>query len=182
MAITPTPPQGGILRQFGGGAATVTVSPQAVTAPKITIVTETALTILTRLTPVWNGTPEQIQQLIALRYATGSPIIDVRRRDIIIEIIGMLTRNPFAEIMEFLTDAPTPEFVLWEQSSLDEGRIKVEREIMIQQAEEVGVRGVGKCRFCPSTELVFAQRQLRSGDEPATVFVRCVMCTKQWRQ
>lgn len=181
VRITPATP-GGILRQFGGGVTTVVTSPQATIAPKVTVATETALSVMMQLMDRWGGTPEQVQQLVALRYADGAELIDPRRRDVIIEIIGMLRNQTFEEVIDFLTDAPGPRFVLWDQKSLDEGRSKVEREISIQQTEEVGTSGVGKCRYCPSTELVFAQRQTRSGDEAMTVYVRCVMCTKQWRQ
>jgi len=180
--VTTTPQGGGIVRQFGGRLTTVTAGPAAVAGPTVTIIAETGERILTRLMDIWNGTPEQIQQLITLRYINGAPIIDVRRRDIIIEIVGMLKNQTFEEILDFLTDAPGPEFILWDQTALDEGRTKVAREIAIQQTEDVGVKGVGKCKYCPSTELVFAQKQTRSGDEAMTVFVRCVMCQKQWRQ
>lgn len=179
--VTTTPQGGGILRQFGARVTTVTTG-AAVAAPTVTIVTETADRILTRLVEVWNGTPNDVPQLLTLQYADGTPIIDIRRRDIIMEIVGMLTKQSLDEVIDFLIEAPNPEFILWEQNALDEGRTKVAREIAIQQAEEVGVRGVGKCKYCPSTELVYAMKQLRSGDEPATIFVRCVMCQKQWRQ
>lgn len=174
---------GGILRQFGGGGGGVVVTrTETVAAPTVTITTETPVSVLSKLAPVWNGTDEQIRQLVELRYVDGTPVIDVKRRDIITEIIGMLLYQPFEDVVLFIRDAPNPEFVLWDQSAMDEGRRKVDREIAIQQAEEVGVKGVGKCRYCPSTELVFATKQLRAGDEAATVFVRCVMCQKQWRQ
>jgi hypothetical protein len=172
---------GGILRQFGGGTVTI-ATPQPTAAPTITIVEETGYSILVKLLDIWGGNTTQAQQLANLRYADGSSIIDVKRRDIIREIIGMLGNQSFDYVIDFLTAAPNPEFILWDQDSLDEGRTKVAREIAIQQAEEVGVKGVGRCRYCPSTELVFAMKQLRSGDEPASVFVRCVMCNKQWRQ
>lgn len=180
---TPTQGQGGILRQFGGGGTTtIMTGPQVTAAPTVTIVTETGYSILVRLIGVWGGTPEQAQQLSELQYMNGTSIIDVKRRDVIMEVIGMLKNQTFDEVIDFLTDAPSVEFVMWDQEALDEGRIKVAREITIQQAEEVGVKGVGRCRYCPSTELVFAMKQLRSGDEPATIFVRCVLCNKQWRQ
>jgi hypothetical protein len=182
IVTAPVPGQGGMLRQFGGVGATITRGPQVTASPTVTIVAETGYSILMKLLDIWEGTPEQAQQLSTLQYITGAPIIDVKRRDVIMEIVGMLQYQSLDEVIDFLTDAPNPEFVLWDQESLDEGRIKVAREITIQQAEEVGIRGVGRCRYCPSTELVFAMKQLRSGDEPATIFVRCVMCNKQWRQ
>lgn len=181
--IVTLPPQGGTLKQFAGGTGVVTVTtPQTTAAPVINIVEDTGYSILIKLIDVWEGTVEQAQQLTALRYQNGNSIIDINRRDVIMEIIGMLRIQPFDEILDFLTDALDPGFILWEQESMDEGRVKVAREIVIQQAEEVGVKRVGKCRYCPSTELVFATKQLRSGDEPATIFVRCVMCQKNWRQ
>lgn len=183
VVATPTPAQGGLLRQFGaGGVTTILTQPQVTAAPTVTIVTETGYSILMRLLNTWGGTDEEARQLAALQYTNGNPIIDVKRRDVIMEIIGMLQYQLFKDVLDFITDAPNPEFILWNQESLDEGRIKVAREITIQQVEEIGVKGVGKCRYCPSTELVFAMKQLRSGDEPATVFVRCVLCNKQWRQ
>ena len=180
--------QGGMLMQFGGGGGgnvgvvTVTTAPQITTAPVINIVQETGESIMRQLVGLWDGTEEQIGQLVQLQYENGAVIIDPNRRDIIMEVVGMLIAQEFEDVIDFLEDAPNPEFVLWDQQSMDDGRIKVIREINIQQAEEVGVKGVGKCKYCPSTELVFATRQIRSGDEAATVFVRCVMCQKQWRQ
>jgi len=189
--IQPTAPrtgvqnvQGGILRQFGGTTevVTVTTTPQAIAAPIINTTIETGFSILTVLSVHWNGDNAKAQQLASLRYQNNQLIVDPARRDIITEIIGMLKINGFDDIIDFLTDAPNSEYILWDQSSMDEGRIKVAREILIQQADEVGVKGVGKCRYCGAIELVFATKQLRSGDEPATIFVRCIMCQKQWKE
>ena len=181
---TTQPTQGGILKQFGGGTGVITVGtvPEAMATPTINIVEETGYTMLIKLLDTWKGTEQQARQLADLTYEDGGPIIDIKRRDVLNEIIGMLYDQPFDDVVDFLTDARDPGYIVWDQKSMDEGRVKVAREIVIQQAEEVGIKGVGKCRYCNSTELVFSQRQLRSGDEPASVFVRCVLCTKQWRQ
>lgn len=126
---------------------------------------------------------DQITDLLALKYITdGTLIINPKRKDVLIEIIGMLLLQPYPEVIEFLSEATDPDYILWDQESMNEGRVNVAREIAIQQAEEVGVKGVGKCRYCTSNELVFAQKQIRSGDEPMTIFVRCIACRKQWRQ
>lgn len=124
-----------------------------------------------------------IIDLLKLKYNKQNKfIIDIERRDIILEIIGMLLYQPAQDVIDFLIDAPNPGYVLWDQLFMNEGKISIEREITIQQAEEVGVKGVGKCRYCSSNELVFAQKQLSSGDEAMKVFVRCVACQKSWRQ
>jgi len=178
------PGGGGLMKQFGGGGAVsvINTGPRPVGAPTVNIVEETAHSIMMRNMTTWNGTPGKVDILIGLKYQNGTNIIDIKRGDIIIEIIGMLRNHPFEEVIEFLTGAVNSEFILWDQKSLDEGRIKVARELVMQQTEESGVKGVGKCRYCNSNELVFATKQLRSGDEPATIFVRCVLCNKQWRQ
>lgn len=183
MATPAAPAQGGgMLRQFEGRITTLMTTPQLTAAPTVTLIAETGQSILMKLIDVWEGTADQAAQLAALQYQDGNLIIEPKRRDVIMEVIGMLQNQSFDEVMDFLTDAPSPEFVLWEQDAMDIGRTKVAREIAIQQAEEVGVKGVGRCRYCPSTELVYALKQLRAADEPATIFVRCVMCNKQWRQ
>jgi DNA-directed RNA polymerase subunit M/transcription elongation factor TFIIS len=118
-------------------------------------------------------------------YGTNNTVIDLSRMDIVREIIGMLRAQAYDSVLRFLR-APEntgPEYVLWQQDAMEEGRIKLSREIIIQQEDETGMEGVGKCRFCPSTQLIFsAPRQMASGDEPLIVFVRCVMCKKHWRQ
>jgi len=129
-----------------------------------------------------------IEELLSLKYYNAKTqthekyIIDIDRKDIMMEIIGMLYYQSVEDVIDFLTDSPNPSWVLWDQLFMDEGKIAIEREITIQQAEEVGVKGVGKCRYCNSNELVFAQKQLSSGDEAMKVFVRCVACQKSWRQ
>ena len=150
--------------------------------PQFTIVQETEETLLRSLNHVWPATDAEITTLTGVIYADGTPIINLRRRDIIMEIIGMIINNDFESILDFIRDAPSPEFILWDQSAMNESRIKLAREITIHQAEQVGIKGVGKCRYCTSKELSFSMKQMRSGDEPMTVFVRCVLCNKQWKE
>ena len=127
-------------------------------------------------------TTEQIQQLIALQYPDGSLIVNLVHTDILLEIVGMLRAEPYAEVLAFLRTANKPSDILWKQKALDAGREKVARELTIRQMEEKGVKGFGKCRKCGSTELVSARAQTRSLDEPATIFVRCVICSSKWKQ
>ena len=86
----------------------------------------------------------------------------------------------FDFIMDFLARANEPNDVLWNQPCFNLARDNIRREIFILQAKEPGVKGMGKCRYCPSEELRYASKQVRSGDEGMTVFVMCVQCKKQW--
>lgn len=175
------PAQGGLVRQFGG-AGIVPITPTGLTAvPVVNIAEQTGYTVLFSIAESWNGNDAKARELAALRYPSGQPIVDIKRRDVLNEIVGMLKYMPYEDVVLFLSSSDSPEEVLWDQDALTEARVAQAREITILKAEDAGVKGVGKCRFCGSTELVFAQKQLRGGDEPMTVFVRCVMCNKQWR-
>jgi len=170
----------GLLGQFQGRkSAMPTVSASPSQMPTGTFVAETSTSLLSK---VWPGTQKQIQILTSLNYPDGNPVIDIKRKDIILEIVGMLNERSFEDVTAFLEQATSPEYILWEQESVESGRTRLEREIAVYQVQDTGTKGVGRCRFCTSTELVYATKQLRSGDEPATVFVRCVLCGKNWRE
>ena len=176
--------KGGILKQFettGVGIA-VTDGSKLTSEPVINIVEETGYSFLLKIMDGWGATTEQVQQLANLRYSNGSNIIDINRKDIIMEIIGILNGHGFDYVIEFLNNASDPGYILWEQPAMDEGHKSVNRELAIYQTTDVGVKGVGRCRYCPSTELVYTTKMTRSGDEGMTIFVRCVMCQKQWRE
>ena len=124
----------------------------------------------------------EITSLLELKYTNGSFIINDKDKDVIIEVIGMLKLYPINYVLDFLNNSPNKELIIWNQEFMNIGKVSVEREIFINRAEEIGVKGVGKCRYCPGTELVFAQKQVNSGDEPMKVYVRCVTCNQYWKQ
>lgn len=178
---------GGIMNKLARGRTTITPTALAVQAgttyaPSFTLVQETEEMLLRNLATIWPATESQLQALLSARYRDGTNIISLKRRDIIMEIIGMILASDFDSVMEFIRSASDPEYILWDQTAMDESRTRLAREISVQQLEEMGVKGIGKCRYCASKELVFSMAQTRSGDEPMTVFVRCVLCGKQWKQ
>lgn len=130
----------------------------------------------------YNVNDNDINLLLKLKYINGDFIIDDKDKDIIIEIIGMLNLYSIDYILDFLTNSPDKQWIFGEQKFMNIGKVSLEREIFINRAEEIGVKGVGKCRYCPGTELVFAQKQVNSGDEPMKVYVRCVTCGQHWKQ
>ena len=121
-----------------------------------------------------------INFLLNLQYDNGD--FKIQEKDVIIEVVGMLRLYETKYVLDFLEDAPNKEWIFWEQEFMNVGKVSVEREIFINRAEEIGVKGAGKCRFCSGTELVFAQKQVNSGDDPMKVYVRCVTCNQHWRQ
>lgn len=131
---------------------------------------------------LWNGTREQAATLSGLTYPDGTRILTSERTDIFMEVLGLLRNEGYEFVNTYLRNARSPEDVMWNQPAMKESKKKLAREIALYQEPEKGTSGVGNCRYCPSTELVFYRAQTRSGDEAMTVFVRCVMCQKNWKQ
>lgn len=48
--------------------------------------------------------------------------------------------------------------------------------------KEVAMTDMFKCGKCKKRECTFTERQIRSSDEPMTLFIRCVNCGHSWRQ
>jgi DNA-directed RNA polymerase subunit M/transcription elongation factor TFIIS len=176
---------GGLVGGFAGGGVNVAVGNAGNQGllPELVQVRETGLSILTKLMPQWNGTPEQVQELAQLKYVnSNTEIINPRERDVLLEVVSMLSKYRYEDILAFLRSAPDADYIMWNQPAMEEGRARVAREIAIQQSEPQGIKGVGKCRVCPSTELQIATKQTRSCDEEATVSYACVACGAKWRK
>lgn len=131
-------------------------------------------------------TNSQIETLTSLTYNTKSnvkrPIITTDRRDVFIEILGMIVNHGYDFTLDFLMQASKPDDILWNQPALDTARVSVLREITIQTIEKVGITTIGNCPFCGSRELRVDIKQISSGDEGSTAFYSCVNCNKRWNQ
>ena len=136
--------------------------------------------ILSETKEIWGGTDDQI------RILTGYFMLEKNEdigKEFTIELLTILMKEGFEKVHEMMeNNKDNISNIIWEQKRMDEGRFAIARETAILRAEDVGVKGVGKCRHCPSTELVFAEKTTRSLDEPTTIFVRCVRCNKRWKQ
>lgn len=125
---------------------------------------------------------DYVEDLMKLTYKNRTELIlTVNNVQIFKEVYAMLLKQGFELTYFFLREAPNANHIMWEQKIMDEGKIALEKEITIQRYEEVGVKGIGRCKYCTSTELIFVQKQINSGDEPMKVFVRCVACQNHWR-
>ncbi|MEM4261120.1 MAG: hypothetical protein QXG00_07800 [Candidatus Woesearchaeota archaeon] len=136
------------------------------------------------LIDILNQDSEKIKKLLSLTYKDkDEKIINLKDPEVLMEIIGMFKKGEtFDSVLKFIQNAPNREYILWEQEFMNEYKNKIMREVEVQQIEETGVKGIDKCRFCGSDRLVFVTRQIRSGDEPATIFIRCVTCGRSWKQ
>ena len=55
---------------------------------------------------------------------------------------------------------------------------RISEQIQPPQVEE----GIYTCRKCKSERTVSVSRQIRSMDEPMTVFIKCINCGKRWKE
>lgn len=123
----------------------------------------------------------EIKTLTSLKFPNKDYILDFDNKGLLLEILGLLVNYPVTFVISFLSTAENPDYILWNQPSMDEYYANFEKEVSVYQMEEKGIVEAGKCRFCPSEELVMIRKQTRSGDEPITTFFKCVKCQKGWK-
>lgn len=152
--------------------------------PKSTLQSKSSGTLDIKASLLRTGklTEAQINELAQLKYKNSERyILSNSDPQIFKEIRSMVLRSDFDSVLLFLRTVSNRNGIIWDQKIMDQGKIALEKEISIQRYEEVGVKGVGKCKYCTSNELIFVQKQINSGDEPMKVFIRCVACQKHWR-
>jgi hypothetical protein len=141
-----------------------------------------------------NTVPQDQQQLLAnitdadvelisqMTYKDHRPILTPEDPEIVLEIIGFLRIATVAQILGAYRGVADREAVLWVNDLHAQGYLALSREIFILQVEESGVKGIFECRRCHSKNVVVTTRQIRSGDEPANIYIRCVDCDERWQQ
>lgn len=178
---------GGITKQFTTKSSTLYQMPPPGTSHMGIVIREQPREEVMEkmLRSFWTeGTDAQVKELIGLTYSGNAErfVLSEDRIELLMEIVGMLKTDDYKNVVAFLRSTSGPDEVLWQQSAMDIGRTKIARELTLLQFEETGVKGVGKCKYCGGTEMSFQTKQLRSGDEPATIFWRCLLCHKQGRE
>jgi DNA-directed RNA polymerase subunit M/transcription elongation factor TFIIS len=58
---------------------------------------------------------------------------------------------------------------------------KIRKEEYVYNEKPAAMTEQFRCGNCKRNECVYQELQLRSCDEPVTIFVRCLNCGKQWR-
>lgn len=65
------------------------------------------------------------------------------------------------------------------QSTLD---LKTQQDHYSDNAKPASMTDAFKCKKCLKRECVFTELQLRSSDEPSSIFISCINCGNRWRQ
>lgn len=60
------------------------------------------------------------------------------------------------------------------------------RKSLVQEAAHIDPKdvadGIVQCSRCRNRKVIYTEMQTRSADEPMTIFYRCVICDKSWKQ
>lgn len=83
-----------------------------------------------------------------------------------------LYNNKFGELRDLILDS----------SNLEDARNHYQKEIDTLVYKPEREAGVYTCRTCKSSNIDTYEVQMRSGDEPMTVFATCTDCGLKWRE
>lgn len=134
-------------------------------------------------------TPDQVQAVLDLQYADGSPVFDVEDvedRDTKVEILSMFKKLEYDEVMDYLrTVSSKPKDIsrlVLESPLMEDARISLKNKREILSRDPPGAKTVaGKCYRCGNEQLLMSSLQTRSGDEGMTNIYFCPQCRNTWK-
>jgi transcription elongation factor S-II len=59
--------------------------------------------------------------------------------------------------------------------------LKLQRDEYITNAQPAAMTDMFKCGRCKKRQCQYQSMQIRSSDEPSTIFVQCLVCSNRWR-
>lgn len=134
---------------------------------------------------LWSLTDPELTELTRLHYggeATRPSVLSLDDTEVTMEMLGFLRKTPITQIIAEVKQCRDRSDLLWLASQHRDGFLAVAREVFILQVEESDIKGLVKCRRCQSSNVLMMSKQLRAGDEPTTIFTRCVDCKETWKQ
>ena len=127
-------------------------------------------------------TDNDIVDILNLRYSLNNePIITLKDRDTLVEVLEMLRTLPVTEVKTFLKSATDRNYVIFEQPALREVKERHLRSIINSTAVSKTIKGLGVCPQCKSENIrPMGGRTGRSLDEQTGSSWECASCPAQW--
>jgi DNA-directed RNA polymerase subunit M/transcription elongation factor TFIIS len=129
---------------------------------------------------------EQINVLIKIS-RKGYPILDIYRSyDFVYEIIGLLKKNSYDKVYDFLVslsklNTPINSASIYSFYTYDKLNAEYEADIS-KIRDRIEIKNSDTpCKKCGSKNVFSTSKQTRSGDEPETNIYVCNDCGKTWR-
>jgi len=60
--------------------------------------------------------------------------------------------------------------------------LSIKREAKMLEVDKSMATDMFRCTRCGKRQCTYYEMQTRSADEPMTQFIRCLNCSKQWKQ
>lgn len=130
---------------------------------------------------------KEIEILLSLTFPDGTPILSLDRIHLFVNIIDMLKKMPFEDVITYLKSVKNPRKALLYSPLLENERERAEFDIETIARKIEVEKGVARCTTCAKLgeeygwEILSNQLQTRAADEPMTTLYRCVTCGKQWQ-
>lgn len=126
-------------------------------------------------------TPQQVNTLLNLRSSDGTLVIKPDRPSQIIDVLEMLRRYPFEEIMNYLKRNNDPRALVLNSPLVASQREDLQIHLDNLQNEVEAEEGEYVCPECGKTRTISYHKQIRSADEGMSTLIRCLGCRTSWR-
>ncbi len=132
-----------------------------------------------------------INRVLLERYVFMHTRDETEYLQLAVDVVGqlLLTRS-VQEVLKWITTrhvkqretmAGASADYIWHHAVFDTDRAQEHEEILFQTNPFEVAEGVLQCGKCKSFRTYSFQRQTRSADEPATLYVTCAECGNKWR-
>ncbi|MCL6572887.1 MAG: hypothetical protein K6T88_14585 [Bacillus sp. (in: Bacteria)] len=122
-----------------------------------------------------------LRELESLTYPNGEPILTLQDRNTLFEVVGLLFNMGYSETLEFLRRVNSSSDIIFNSPLMRPAHEKQMIDLEILRSKVEVTPGSIKCPRCGSNEIIYVEKQVRSADEPMTIFYTCVACNKKWK-
>lgn len=128
-----------------------------------------------------NLPPEDVDYILGLRYNDGDLLFDPDDPGLLLDLI-ILVNDLGDEAIKILEQASHSEEKLpWSLPQLGHVKGQAELEYVQSMTEQRGIKTDRPCKKCGTKEVIYVSRQMRSADEPESIYATCVGCKNTWR-
>lgn len=127
--------------------------------------------------------PDEINQLKALSYPppNNQPIVTLSDRSTLFEIVNLILFLGFDETLAFLKRVVTPANIIFDSPLMERAQNNYILNLENLKTKVRTAKGTVPCPRCRGTNVQMSERQVRSIDEPTTVYFKCIDCDKTWK-
>lgn len=159
------------------------VTPKA-PPPKTQVALKVEATVESILRSIQSDLPDpaknQIDRIAKLKDINGNLILNVKDRETIFQIVGMLDQMSLDDLEKYFLGITFSEDAIWNSPIFEKEQQKefLDADIFLNR---VKVKYGAECIYCKSKNVVSAEKQTRTADEGVSVANACQNCGKTWR-